>query len=49
VQNHLGPVLGTSVSVSTCKFCSVDLDGLILLVFYILSVSYTLSAFSSAQ
>ena len=44
VQTCAGPVLAASVSVSSYKLCSVDLEGLVLLVYTILSCHNTFSA-----
>ena len=48
MQTCEGPVLAASVSVSSYKLCTVDLEYFVLLVSSFLSGSYTLSAFSSA-
>lgn len=44
MQTCSGPVLGASDSVSTYGLCSVDLEGLVLLVSSVSSGSYNLSA-----
>lgn len=49
VQVHVGPVPSASVSVSLYDLCSVDLEGLIILVPVIQFGSYTLSASSSVE
>lgn len=46
MQTHVDSALSALGSVSSYELCSVDLEGLVLLVSYILSASYTLSVSS---
>jgi hypothetical protein len=47
VQIHVGTVMVASVSGHVCTFVLVDSEGIVLLIFFILSDSYKLQTFSS--